>query len=116
MHAVTIYGMEWENFHSFSADHESFPLESLAVYTVHDGHGLMHHKNFPVNSVFCAQPQKFCRIQYIESTAAYLFMCVYSDGKAIAMHIQMVDYSRTPLKEHNSILNLLGLQLAPVIL
>ena len=35
-----------------------FPLNHL-LCTVHDGHSLMHRKSFPVNSVFCAQPQKF---------------------------------------------------------
>ena len=35
-----------------------FPLNHL-LCTVHDGHGLMLCENFPVNSVFCAQTQKF---------------------------------------------------------
>ena len=35
-----------------------FPLNHLPC-TVHNGMGLMHRESFPVNSVFCAQPQKF---------------------------------------------------------
>ena len=34
---------------------EVFPLNHL-LCTVNDGHGLMYHENFPVNSIFCAQP------------------------------------------------------------
>ena len=40
-----------------------FPLNHLPC-TVHNGMDLMHHENFPVNSVFCAQPRKFCRMRY----------------------------------------------------
>ena len=36
---------------------EVFPLNHL-LYTLHEVHGLMHRKSFPVTSVFCAQPQK----------------------------------------------------------
>ena len=45
----TVYGktFERENFCSFLVNRESFPLESFAVYSM----GLMHPKNFPVNSV-----------------------------------------------------------------
>ena len=34
-YVYTVYGktFEWENFHGFSADRESFPLESLAMYS-----------------------------------------------------------------------------------
>ena len=34
-YAGTVYSktFEWENFRGFSADHESFPFESLAVYS-----------------------------------------------------------------------------------
>ena len=39
--------------------------------TVHDGHGLMHHESFPVNSVFCAQPLKFSHSKVLPYTIAY---------------------------------------------
>ena len=58
-------------FRGFSADLESFPLESLAVYTVHDGHGLMHRKSFPVNSIFCAQPRKFSHSKVLPHIYVY---------------------------------------------
>ena len=32
-----------------------FPLNHLLCTVVHNGMGLMHRKNFPVNSVFCPQ-------------------------------------------------------------
>ena len=35
-----------------------FSLNHLPC-TVHNGMDLMHRENFPVNSVFCAQPRKF---------------------------------------------------------
>ena len=38
--------------------------ESLAVYS----HGLMHRESFPVNSVFCAQPQKFSQSKVLPYT------------------------------------------------
>ena len=50
-------------FRGFLANRESFPLNHL-LCTLHNGMGLMHHESFPVSSVFCAQPRKFCRIQY----------------------------------------------------
>ena len=62
-HYNTIYGKTFEGenfrgFHGFSANRESFPLNHLPC-TVHNGVDLMHRKNFPVNSAFCAQPRKF---------------------------------------------------------
>ena len=45
-------------FADFQPIAKVFPLNHL-LCTVHDGHGLMHRKNFPVNSIFCAQPRKF---------------------------------------------------------
>ena len=70
---------DFRGFCSFSADHESFPLESLAMY-VHDGHGLMHRESFPVNSVFCAQPQKFSPSKVLPSpvtSCVILFYILY---------------------------------------
>ena len=60
---------EGENFHGFGgflANREIFPLNHL-LCTVHNGMGLMHRKSFPVNSVFCVQPQVFP----LESFAVY---------------------------------------------
>ena len=56
----TVYGKTFEGkiFRGFSADCESFPLNHF-LCIAYDGHGLMHHESFPVNSAFCAQPQKF---------------------------------------------------------
>ena len=47
-----------------------FPLNHLPC-TVHNGMGLMHHKNFPVNSVFCAQPQKFSPLKVLPYTVTH---------------------------------------------
>ena len=46
------------SFAGFQPIAKVFPLNHL-LCTVHDGHGLMHREIFPVNSVFCAQLQKF---------------------------------------------------------
>ena len=56
-------GRTFAVFVDFQPITKVFPLNHL-LCTVHDGHGLMHRENFLVNSVFCSQPQKFCRIWY----------------------------------------------------
>ena len=52
-------GKTFAVFADFQPIVKVFPLNYL-LCTVHDGHGRIHRKNFPVNSVFCAQPRKFC--------------------------------------------------------
>ena len=51
----TVYGKTFAVFVVFQLITKVFPLNHL-LCTVHDGHGLMHCESFPVNSVFCAQP------------------------------------------------------------
>ena len=48
-----------------------FTLNHL-LCTVHDGHSLIHHESFPVNSVFCSQPQKFSNLKVLLYTVSYL--------------------------------------------
>ena len=45
--------------------------------TVHDGHGLMHCKSFPVNSVFCAKPRKFSHSKVLLYTVLALAFQVF---------------------------------------
>ena len=47
-----------------------FPLNHL-LCTAHDGYGLMHHESFPVNNVFCAQPQKFSHSKVLLCTVCF---------------------------------------------
>ena len=56
--AKLLSGKTFVVFAVFQPIAKVFPLNHL-LYTVHDGHGLMHRESFSVNSVFCAQPQKF---------------------------------------------------------
>ena len=82
--------LEGENFCGFCiflANRESFPLESL-LCAVHDGLGLMHHVCFTVNSVLCAQPQKFSPSKVLLHTVSIInwlikFMATVNYGKDI---------------------------------
>ena len=78
----TVYGKTfgWENFHgfhSFQPITKVFPLNHF-LCTVHDGHGLMHHESFPVNSVFYARPRKFphSKVFAVYSIAAKGVLCM----------------------------------------
>ena len=53
-----------------------FPLNHLPC-TVHNGMGLMHRKNFPVNSVFCAQPRKFSPSKVLPYTVYIYYIYIY---------------------------------------
>jgi len=46
-----------------------FPLNHL-LCTVHNDHGLMHRKSFPVKSVFCAQPRTFSHSKILPYTVS----------------------------------------------
>ena len=56
-----------------------FPLNHL-LCTVHDGYGLMYRESFPVNSVFCAQPQKFSHLKVLPYTVFVLALLVSMIG------------------------------------
>ena len=60
---------EWENLRDFHPIAKVFPLNHL-LCTVQDGHGLMHHESFPVNSVFCTQPRKFSHSKVLPHTVS----------------------------------------------
>ena len=40
--------------------------------------GLMHRESFPVNGVFCAQPQKFCRIRYFMADPPHVLKSIWN--------------------------------------
>ena len=52
-----------------------FPLNHLPC-TVHNGMDLMHRKNFPVNSAFCAQMRKFSPSKVLPYTVAPIVIWV----------------------------------------
>ena len=65
--AKFLSGKTFTFFVVFQSIAKVFPSNHL-LCTVHDGHDLMHHKSFPVNSVCCAQPQKFSHSKVLRYT------------------------------------------------
>ena len=60
-------GKTFAFFVVFQSIAKVFPSNHL-LCTVHYGHGLIHRKSFPVNSVFYAQPQKFSHSKVLPYT------------------------------------------------
>ena len=96
---TTEYGktFEWETFVIFVVFKpiaKIFPLNHL-LCTVHDGHGLINRKIFPVNSVFSARPQKLSHSKVLNHKRSTLNSIVQISISRNMKYVQMTVFQNT---------------------